>query len=84
MTNRQRYLIRAEITIAAVSAVWAVVTLFWRDWIELLFHWDPDHGSGNAEILIVVSLAILAVLLGSIARWQSIAWSSRTASVDAT
>lgn len=62
--------IRAEAVLAAVTGVLAVVTIFWRDWIEVVFGFDPDHHDGSAEGLIVVGLAVLAVAMAALARWE--------------
>src|SRR5436305_1168587 len=44
---------RVKFGLALFSAVAAVLTAVWSDWIELAFRWSPDHGSGSAEWLIV-------------------------------
>src|SRR5438094_9632 len=41
---RQRFWI--ELALALASAALLVVTLLWNEWIELVFHVDPDAGSG--------------------------------------
>ena len=38
---------RLKFGLALASAVAATVTAVWPDWIELVFHWSPDHGSGD-------------------------------------
>ena len=53
--------------LACLSGVLGVITLFWRDWIEV-FGFDPDHGSGLAEWVIVLGLLTAAVLLAEAAR----------------
>jgi hypothetical protein len=57
-----------EATLAATSAVLAVVTLLWKNWIEIMFGVDPDGGSGALEWLIVAGLFLLAVASGVFAR----------------
>lgn len=47
--------------LALVTAGAATVTAIWPDWIELVFHWNPDHGSGSAEWRIVAIAALTAV-----------------------
>ena len=39
-----------EILLAVVSGISTVLTVLWRDWIEILFGMDPDHGNGSASI----------------------------------
>jgi hypothetical protein len=74
MSNRQKRLIAAEAVLASVAGTLAVVTVFWRDWIEFLFGWDPDHHNGSAELAIIIGLACIAVVLGITARWQAVRW----------
>lgn len=71
----QRSLAYIEATLAALAGLLAVLTIFWRDWIEGLTGWDPDHHNGSFEILIIVGLAAASVLLGLGARstWRKIA-----------
>ena len=40
---------RIEVALAAMTAALGIVTIFWRDWIDILTGWDPDHHSGGAE-----------------------------------
>jgi hypothetical protein len=63
---RRRFWIEA--TIATVTGALAVLSIFWRDWIEGLTGWDPDHHSGSAESLIVVGLFAVAVAVSAAAR----------------
>jgi hypothetical protein len=51
-----------EGALALVTGVMAIVTVFWRDWIEALTGYDPDHHSGSAEWLIIAGLALVCVL----------------------
>jgi len=59
---------RIEIGLAVVAGTLAVMTLFWPTWIETLFDVEPDGGSGEAEWWIVAVLALVAVMLGLLAR----------------
>jgi undecaprenyl pyrophosphate phosphatase UppP len=63
-----KFLVRLEAAIAAIAAVLGITTIFWRDWIEALTGWDPDHHNGSFEWLIVSVLLIIAVTLGLLAR----------------
>jgi hypothetical protein len=38
---------------AAAWAALAFLTLLWRDWIEIVFHVDPDGRNGSLEWLLV-------------------------------
>ena len=59
MNPRLRRRFWIEVGTSSVSAVLLVVTLAWPDWIELVFHVDPDHGSGLLEwVVVLVSVAV--------------------------
>jgi hypothetical protein len=64
----QGLLFKAEAAAGALFGLLGVVTIFWRDWIEAIFGWDPDHHSGSLEWVIVAGLLLAAVLLGFLAR----------------
>lgn len=57
-----------ETGLASLTGALAILTLFWRDWIEALTGFDPDHHSGSAEWGIVVGLAVVSVVLFLAAR----------------
>ena len=57
-----------EVGLAAASLTGFVITLLWRDWIELLFHVDPDRGSGAVEWLFTATLLVGALFGGALAR----------------
>jgi hypothetical protein len=64
-----------ESVIALCAGSLGLVTVFWRDWIEILTGWDPDHHSGTAEWLIVAVLLVAAAVSGMAARrsWRALA-----------
>lgn len=51
-----------EAVCAIGSAVLFVVTLFNREWIEIVFNVEPDGGSGTMEWATVSILAALTLL----------------------
>jgi undecaprenyl pyrophosphate phosphatase UppP len=59
-----------ESIFASVTGVLAAVTIFWHDWIEVVFGVNPDHGNGSAEWLVVLALAIATVALAVVARHE--------------
>jgi hypothetical protein len=61
-----------EVALAAVSTLFLVVTLVWRDWIEIVFRVDPDQGSGWLEWVIVTVALSLAVTfsIGARREWR--------------
>jgi nitrate reductase gamma subunit len=54
--------------VGAVGAVLFVLTLITPDWIEEVFHVDPDRGSGALEIAIAVGLLAVAGVSAVLAR----------------
>ena len=57
-----------ETVLAIVCVLLAVLTSFVPDWIEQLFGFSPDEGSGDLEWGIVVAFAVAAVAFGWVAR----------------
>jgi hypothetical protein len=53
---------------ASLCGFLAVLTLFWRDWIEAITGLSPDHHNGSVEWLIVAGLLAVCVLVGLAAR----------------
>jgi len=66
MNVRRRYWV--EVVCSAVAALLGVLTAIVPDWIEEVFHVDPDAGSGALEWGIVVALLAVAITLGQGAR----------------
>jgi hypothetical protein len=67
--HRYRILLfRIEISLAALTGILGVLTLFWRDWIEALTGWSPDHHNGSAEFGLVAALLITSALCAAVAR----------------
>lgn len=67
-TLRRRFWL--ETGLAIVTCVLFVVTLFYRDWIEIVFNVDPDNGNGSLEWLIVGVLFVVTVALFILARYE--------------
>jgi hypothetical protein len=57
-----------ETVIASITGFLFLLTLVWRDWIEKVFGWDPDHHNGSIEWLIVAVLLVATVAFGQMAR----------------
>jgi undecaprenyl pyrophosphate phosphatase UppP len=66
--NTMRVRFWVESALASLTAVLAIVTVFWHEWIEILFKVDPDGGDGSLEWLIVLGLAVTTIILASLAR----------------
>ena len=68
MHSYRIFLARIEAALAVLTAALGIITIFWRDWIEILTGWDPDHHSGSAEIGIILALFVLSVTCALLAR----------------
>lgn len=58
-----RRIASAQTVLGGVALVLGVVSIFWRDWIEVLTGWDPDLHSGSLEMLIPICLLAMAIAL---------------------
>lgn len=56
-----------EALLASLCGLLAILTLFWRDWIEATTNFDPDHHNGSLEWAIVAALAAAAIVVGLVA-----------------
>ena len=68
MRNYRVLLVWIEAFLAGLTGVLGVVTIFWRDWIEMLTGWDPDHHNGSVEVGLVVVLLIMSATCAVVAR----------------
>jgi hypothetical protein len=61
-----------ETSLALVTLFLAVITTLWQNWIEIVFHVDPDHGNGSFERWVVGVAAglCLASLLLAHREWK--------------
>ena len=66
-----------EVLGAVGALALAIVTLFSRDWIEIVFRFGPDQGSGALEWSVVFALLALSIGLTLVARCE---WRHLTAS----
>ena len=70
-----------EVAIGLIALALGVLTVFWRDWIEVLFNIDPDAGSGAVEWLVVIALLGVGLFGTLLARFE---WRRMNASPAAT
>jgi hypothetical protein len=70
--HRRKFLFALESAFAGGSLALALVTLLWKDWIEIIFGIDPDKGSGSFEWFVVAALLALAFICGvaAVAEWR--------------
>jgi hypothetical protein len=47
-----------------------VVTLIWRDWVELVFHVSPDNGNGSFEWFLFAVLLVATFTFSILARYE--------------
>jgi hypothetical protein len=57
-----------ETGLSSLCACVFLVTLVWRDWIEALTGADPDQHSGSVEWAIVLTLFVVSLAAGVLAR----------------
>jgi hypothetical protein len=59
-----------EAGMATLTGILFVVTLVWRNWIEIVFGVEPDGGSGSLEWLILGVTLIVTIILFVLARYE--------------
>lgn len=71
-----------EAGLGLASILFALLTLAWKDWIEIVFKVDPDHHSGSLEWIIVAVAVAVTVVTFAAARieWRKAAAASSAAS----
>jgi undecaprenyl pyrophosphate phosphatase UppP len=72
MPSGLRHRFWLESVLGSVSGILAIITVFWHDWIEVVFGTDPDNGNGTAEWLAVLVLFLLtaALTVGARREWR--------------
>ena len=65
--NNLRARFWVEAVLGSITLALLVLTLAWKDWIEVLFGVDPDHHNGAVEWAIVAVCAVATVACGSLA-----------------
>ncbi len=81
MRDRLRARFWIETGLSLASVVFLVLTLAWKDWIEIIFRVDPDNHSGSLEWGIVAVSAVLALTFAGLARAE---WRRRAAAASAS
>ena len=59
-----------ETAMAIVTSILFVITLIRNDWIEIVFHVDPDKNNGTFEWLIVGALLLVTITLFILASYE--------------
>jgi hypothetical protein len=57
----------AQSVMAGITGFLTILTLVWRDWIEGVFGFDPDHHNGSFEWKLVAIGAVLTAVFAALA-----------------
>lgn len=57
-----------EVVLATLSGFLAILTIAWRDWLEVATGLNPDQHSGTVEVGIILTLAVGSVAMAWCAR----------------
>jgi hypothetical protein len=68
ITRQLRPLFWIEALLSFGNSVLFVMTVAWKDWIEIVFNVDPDAGSGAVELAIVAVTLLLSMAFLAFAR----------------
>jgi tetrahydromethanopterin S-methyltransferase subunit E len=68
MKGEMRFRFWLEISMATITGLLFVVTLIWRNWIEIVFNVSLDNGTGSFEWLVVGVLFVATIALSILAR----------------
>jgi hypothetical protein len=70
MRRGQRVRFWVESALSTAAAALCLMTMLWKDWIEIVFGVDPDHHSGSLEWVIALGTLLVAVGSGAAARHE--------------
>jgi hypothetical protein len=70
MRKALRWRFWLETGLAIVTSILFVVTLLWKDWVEIIFNVDPDQASGLLEWSIVGALLVVTIILFTLASYE--------------
>ncbi|MGH2639107.1 MAG: ABC transporter permease [Rhabdochlamydiaceae bacterium] len=74
MKKRLRPIFWVESTLAALIAILIVATFIRNDWIEAIFHVDPDGGNGSFEKVVIGVLFVITLALFTLASFEWRRW----------
>jgi hypothetical protein len=70
LKQQLRPLFWIEALLALGNAALLVMTVVWKDWIEVVFNVDPDAGSGAVEWAVVALTLLLTLAFLTLARGE--------------
>ncbi len=70
MNNGLRRRFWVEMAMALATGLLFLLTIAWKDWIELVLNVDPDAHNGAVEWLIVFVSVVLTITTAALARQE--------------